>query len=213
MEYNTLKNKLVLPEYGRNIQKMAELLLAIEDREKRNNSAADLIGIMSNMFPHLREIKDYKMKLWDHLAAMTDYKLDIDYPYPIIKTHDLPKPEKLPYNTNHIRFKHYGKTLQKLIEKTILIENEEEKQQLILMIANHMKKLYVTWNLKSVNDEIVFNDLSIMSGGKLVPTGDVKLAHVSANQKPANNNGGSNNQNKNRRPHNQQNKNKFQKRK
>lgn len=193
MEYNTTKNRLILPEYGRNIQKMAEHLLSIEDSEKRNNAANELIGIMGNMFPHLRDVKDFKHKLWDHLAVMTDYKLDVAYPYPITKADELQFPKKLPYNTNHIKLRHYGKTIQRLIEKAINIEDEEEKQSLILLIANHMKKLYVTWNQKSVNDEIVFSDLAILSDGKLVPTGEMKLVNV---QNPQRNNNNQNNKGK-----------------
>lgn len=200
MDYNTTANKLILPEYGRNIQKMAEHLLLIEDREKRNKAANELLGIMGNMFPHLRDIKDFKHKLWDHLAAMTRYNLDVDYPYKVTRVDELPKPDKLPYNTNHIKFKHYGKTLQRLINKAKDIEDEEEKQQLIILIANHMKKLYVIWNLKSVTDEIVFSDLAILSDGKLVPTGDLKLMHVQTQQpKPVQNTSNNNNNYKGKR--------------
>ena len=113
MEYNTQKKKLLLPEYGRNIQKMVDYLLTIEDREERTRAAKTVIDVMGNLYPHLRDVPDFRHKLWDHLAIMSEFKLDIDTPYPLPSLSKLQeKPERLPYSSNHIKYKHYGKLVQ-----------------------------------------------------------------------------------------------------
>ena len=118
MEYNTQKKKLLLPEYGRNIQKMVDYLLTIEDREERTRAAKTVIDVMGNLYPHLRDVPDFRHKLWDHLAIMSEFKLDIDTPYPLPSLSKLQeKPERLPYSSNHIKYKHYGKLVEKLIDK------------------------------------------------------------------------------------------------
>ncbi|MBN2166430.1 MAG: DUF4290 domain-containing protein [Marinilabiliaceae bacterium] len=168
MDYNSNRKKLVLPEYGRHVQKMVDHALTIEDREERMKCAKTIIGIMGSMFPHLRDVSDFKHKLWDHLAIMSNFKLDIDYPF------DLPeaatfntKPATIPYKNNRIRFMHYGKVIEEIIQKAIDHENEEEKKQLIQLIANHMKKSLMMYNKDSSTDERVFDDIRMMSGGKL----------------------------------------------
>ncbi len=168
MEYNTSRKKLVLPEYGRNIQRMVDLTKAEPDKEKRNAMAQAIIAIMGNMNPHLRDIVDFKHKLWDHLAIMADFTLDIDSPYaePEIETLQ-EKPEIVPYNTNDTKFKHYGKTLEKMVDVAVDMEEGEMKEILIQLIANHMKKSYLTWNKEAVADEQIFRDLKIISKGKI----------------------------------------------
>ncbi|HAN18404.1 MAG: hypothetical protein A2X13_06695 [Bacteroidetes bacterium GWC2_33_15] len=168
MEYNTSREKLVLPEYGRNIQKMIELTIAENDRDKRNKMAQAIIAIMGNMNPHLRDIADFKHKLWDHLAIISDFKLDIDSPYENPSIEKLKeKPEIVPYNTQKIKFKHYGKTIEKLIDEAVKMEDPEKKEVLIQMLANHMKKSYLTWNKEAVSDEQIFSDLNVISDGKI----------------------------------------------
>jgi RNase H-fold protein (predicted Holliday junction resolvase) len=168
MEYNTSRQKLVLPEYGRNIQKMVEMTIAETDPEKKNRMAQAIIAIMGNMNPHLRDIADFKHKLWDHLAIIADFKLDIDTPYekPLIEKLK-EKPEVVPYNRHKIKYKHYGKTIEKLINEAIKMEDPEKKEVLIQMLANHMKKSYLTWNKEAVSDEQIFSDLNEISEGKI----------------------------------------------
>ena len=126
MKYNTEEKKLVMPEYGRNIQNMVDYCVAIEDREERKRCANTIINIMGNMFPHLRDVNDFKHILWDHLAIMADFKLDIDYPYEIVKKENLyARPPRIPYNNNRIRYRHYGKTLELMIRKATELEAGE----------------------------------------------------------------------------------------
>ena len=165
MEYNTQKKKLLLPEYGRNIQKMVDYLLTIEDREERTRAAKTVIDVMGNLYPHLRDVPDFRHKLWDHLAIMSEFKLDIDTPYPLPSLSKLQeKPERLPYSSNHIKYKHYGKLVEKLIDKIKELEDPEQKRALIVLTANHMKKSFLTWNKDSVEDEQIYNDINTLCG-------------------------------------------------
>lgn len=175
-DYNTSRNNLKLPEYGRNIQKMVEYLMTIEDREERNKMAYAVISVMGNMNPHLRDISDFKHKLWDHLSIMSDFKLDIDSPYkkPEPKVFN-EKPRRVEYKLNEIKYKHYGRTLEMLIDAATKYPEGEEKEQLIKIIANHMKKSYLTWNREVVNDGEIFKDLRELSGGKININEDLKL--------------------------------------
>jgi hypothetical protein len=175
MDYNTQRKKLPMPEYGRNIQYMVDHLFTIEDREKRNQSAQALIDVMGNLYPYLRDVAEYKHKLWDHLAIMSNFQLDIDYPYeppsPDILTE---KPNRVPYNQHDISLRHYGLITKKLIEVAIDMEGDEQRI-LIEQIANQMKKLYITWNKDSVEDEKIFLDLEEISEHRLKVPRDLKL--------------------------------------
>ncbi|WP_159520827.1 DUF4290 domain-containing protein [Sunxiuqinia indica] len=178
MDYNSNRKKLPLPEYGRNIQNMVDHVMTIEDRAERNLAAQTIIDIMGNLYPYLRDINDFKHKLWDHLAIMADFKLDIDYPY------DPPKPEtfqeppkKVEYASNNIRFRYYGKTLELMVEKAVEFEDGEEKEILITMLANHMKKSYLTWNKDAVDDDKIYKDLEILSKGR-IKRDDLDLAET-----------------------------------
>ncbi len=167
-DYNTRRAHLVLPEYGRNIQKMVEHLLTIEDREERNKAARTVIAVMGNLNPHLRDVADFKHKLWDHLAIISDFKLDIDSPYETPTPELLAeKPKKIPYNQKPIRFKHYGHSIVLMIDKAVEMEDGEEKQDLVKMIAYHMKKSYLTWNREAVNDREILEDLVTLSKNRL----------------------------------------------
>ena len=176
MDYNTERKKMVLPEYGRNIQRMVDHIKTIEDRDQRNSAVRDVISIMGNMNPHLRDIPDFKHKLWDHIFIMADFDLDIESPYPIPERETFQeKPRKLEYPAKKIRFKHYGKTLENMVKEAIEFEDGPKKELLVEVLANHMKKSYLTWNRDSVSDESIFNDLRIISKGQLVPREDLKL--------------------------------------
>lgn len=165
MDYNTQMEKLILPEYGRNIQNMVNHCLTIEDKEERTACAYAIVNTMGNLFPQLRDLSDFKHILWDHLAIMSNFKLDIDYPYEVIKEEKLnTKPERIEYsNSENIRFVHYGKLIHSLIEKAIEMEQGEERDQLEIMIANYMKKSYITFNKDGVDDLKIFDDLAYLS--------------------------------------------------
>jgi len=169
MEYNTQQKRLILPEYGRNIQNMVDHCLTLQDREERTRCAQTIISIMGNLFPHLRDISDFKHILWDHLAIMSDFQLDIDYPYEIIKKENLyTKPEPIPYSSSRqIRYMHYGKTLQLLIDKAMSYEEGEERDQLISMIANYMKKCFTSFNKEGIDDRKIFDDIRELSNGEI----------------------------------------------
>ena len=168
MDYPTLQGKLIMPEYGRNIQQMIAHALTIEDREERTRCVKTVINIMGNMFPYLRDVNDFKHKLWDHVAIMSDFKLDIDFPYEIVREENLyTRPETLNYKNSRIRYQHYGRTLEEMIEKVAEYEDGEEKTELIRLIANQMKKCFLTWNKEVVDDKKIFDDLRELSKGKL----------------------------------------------
>ncbi len=168
MDYNSKRKKLPLPEYGRNLQNMVDHIMTIEDRDERNRAARTIIDIMGNMYPYLRDINDFKHKLWDHLAIMSDFKLDIDYPYepPRRETFNEP-PGRIRYDFGKIRLRHYGKIMESLITKAAGFENGEEKEILIKLLANHMKKSYLVWNKDTVDDEKIYSDLEILSHGQI----------------------------------------------
>ncbi len=179
MEYNTAKKDLILPEYGRNVQMMAEHLLTIQDRDRRNDAAKELVSIMINMNPAVKETKDFKQKIWDFLAQLCGYKLDVDFPYPVTKVQELKAPERLQYNMNDIRLRHYGYTVERMIDAAVKLEDGEEKQALTVMIANNMKRNFVVWNQKSVTDEIIISDLMRLSHGQLSLPVEARLQNIS----------------------------------
>lgn len=180
MEYNTNRTKMNISEYGRNIQKMIEQIMAIEDRERRNYLARATINVMGQLNPHLRDVNDFKHKLWDHLFIMSDFKLDVDSPYPIPSPEILTKkPEPLAYSSNNIKFKHYGRNIEKIIDKACEMEDGQVKDTLVKLIANHLKKSYLTWNRDAVNDEEIAAHLAILSKDRLMLQEDVKLNETS----------------------------------
>lgn len=204
MDYNSNRSKLPLPEYGRNVQNMVDHVLTIENREDRNLAARTVIDVMGNLHPYLRDISDFKHKLWDHLAIMADFKLDIDYPYDPPKKETLQeRPKKVNYSENTIRYRHYGKTLELMVEKAAEYKNGDEKELLIKLIANHMKKCFLVWNKDTVDDEKIYLDLDALSKGQIKRNGlnltDTKeILYRNSNRKK--NNGGLNrNQKKHRK--------------
>ena len=178
MDYNSNRKKLPLPEYGRNLQSMVDHTMTIEDRTERNRAAKTIIDIMGNMYPYLRDINDFKHKLWDHLAIMSDFELDIDYPYapPVRETFNEP-PKRVPYSVGRIRLRHYGKITESLIRKAADFESGEEKEALIKLLGNHMKKSFLMWNKDSVDDDKIYADLESLSQGQIKRT-DLGLAET-----------------------------------
>lgn len=182
MDYNTQRKHLALPEYGRHIQQMVDQLLEIEDREQRNKTAKAIIAIMGNMNPHLRDINDFKHKLWDHLHIMSDFLLDIDSPYPKPLAEVIyEKPQQVPYPSHPIKHKHYGRSISQMIDKAIQMEEGEQKEALTRLIANHMKKSYLIWNKDSVSDEDIIRDVAELSNGKLSLAPDFKFNEIREN--------------------------------
>ena len=178
MEYNTQQRKLPLPEYGRSVQNMVDHALTIEDREERQRCANTIIKIMGGMFPYLRDESDNNQKLWDHLAIMSDFKLDIDYPVEVVKKESLEvKPEQIVYPKHTYRFRHYGQYVQTLVKKAAEYEEGEEKKQLINLIANQMRKDYQNWNKDQIDTQKIADDLLQLSDGVLkVNPEDIRLA-------------------------------------
>lgn len=180
MEYNTEREKLAIPEYGRNIQNMIEYATTVEDREKRNKYARIIINIMAQMNPSIRDQGDYMHKLWDHLFIISDFKLDVDAPYPMPEKDLIKrKPDPVKYSDNQITYRHYGKYVEKMIENIAEMEDGPAKDELIRIIANHLKKSYLNWNRDSVNDETILKHLEQLSGGRLKLTEDQELVSTS----------------------------------
>ncbi len=179
MDYNSSRKFLPLPEYGRHIQKMVDYARSIEDVERRTELAKSIIAVMGNMNPHLRDVHDFKHKLWDHLAIMSEYQMNIETPFPLPEPEVLAeKPTKMPYPVGRIRFRHYGKTVEKLIDSACEMEEGEEKFRLISLIASHMKKAYLMWNKDTVADETIFKELEVLSRGRLNISDELKLAET-----------------------------------
>jgi hypothetical protein len=177
MDYNTQRKKLALPEYGRSIHKMVDWVTTIEDRNERNNQIRAVIAVMGNMNPHLRDVNDFKHKLWDHVHIMSDFKIDIDSPYPIPTKESFNTPiHTIPYASEPIKVRHYGRNIQLMINKIANAEDDEKKIHALFLLANHMKKSYVTWNKETISDDIIFRDIEFLSGGKLKVPADMKLA-------------------------------------
>jgi hypothetical protein len=178
-DYNTQRKRMALPEYGRNVQKMVDHIKSIKDRDERNRAAKTIISIMGNLNPHLRDIGDFKHKLWDHLAIIADFELDIDSPYTVPEElKRIEKPNQIPYMQGEIRFLHYGRIIAMMIEAATELEDGEEKEYLTTLIVNQMKKSYVTWNRSQVADEVIINDMKVLSKGKLKMTDGVRILEI-----------------------------------
>lgn len=168
MEYNTTRSKMLMPEYGRNVQRMVEYLMTIEDPAKRLKNAEAIVELMGTLNPHLKTIEDYKHKLWDHLYQMTDYKLDVAAPYPAPSREQMEKrPDPLPYPQTVVRNRHFGKNLNALIKKALVEPDAEKKQSLTQLIGYYMKLAYVNWHKEPVHDDMVKNELAELTNGEL----------------------------------------------
>ncbi|MGN6639537.1 MAG: DUF4290 domain-containing protein [Mucilaginibacter sp.] len=206
-DYNSTRNKLILSEYGRNVQNMVKYIVNLPTKEERNRYAQVVIDLMGFLNPHLRDVADFKHKLWDHLHIISDFQIDVDSPYPKPSPDVIHfKPERLQYPHQRIRYKHYGKTIELMIEKAKSIEEPERKQHMVQAIANFMKMAYIQWNKDSVADESILADLRELSKGELKLEDNVNLNKVEyrASNQNNNNNRNRNNQ-KNRNNNNQRN--------
>lgn len=154
---------------------MVDYIKTIEDRVERNRLANAIVGIMGNLNPHLRDINDFKHKLWDHLAIIAHFELDIDFPYEIPKAEMFQKPPRtVEYGTHRISFRHYGRSIELMIDAIGEMEEGAEKEKMVTAIANHMKKSYLTWNRDAVSDDVILNDLKKISKG-ILNTENIKL--------------------------------------
>ena len=198
MEYNTSRTKMLMPEYGRNVQRMVEFLLTIEDPEKRLKNAEIVIELMGTLNPHLKVIEDYKHKLWDHLYQMTDFRLEVNSPYPKPTPEEVHrKPEPLPYPKKKHDNRHFGQNLTALFEKAMAEPNPEKRQGFTQTIGYYMKLAYTNWHKEPVHDDMIKNELAELSGGKLqFETGGFKVHFDNRNFKQ-NRNGNNNNRNNN----------------
>jgi len=179
-EYNTSKPRLVLAEYGRNIQKLVEYLSTIEDRDKRNQYAHTLIELMRQLNPDVKEGSESTQKLWDDLYIMSNFTLDVDSPYPVPEEEILlKKPERVPYHQGGIRYKHYGKNIEMLIEKAATLEDSEEQKAALVAIGKLMKGFYASWNRETVEDEVIHKNIRELSRKQLdIPIEEVKKGNL-----------------------------------
>lgn len=201
MEYNSSRGKLLMPQYGRNVQRMVEYLLTIDNREKRLQQAQVVIQLMSLLTPHLKTMEDYEHKLWDHLHQMTGFRLDVDGPFPAPTEEQLTKkPEPLPYPQVPIKHRHLGRNLQTLMAKA-LKDDPEKKQGYTQSIGYYMKLAYINWHKEPVHDDMVKNELAILSEGQMQFQGGGYKVHFDprSNFPQKNNNNNRNFKNKNNR--------------
>lgn len=172
LEYNSERKPLIIPEYGRHLHKLIDQAIATESREERNKLAKYIISVMGTMNPHLRDVPDFQHKLWDQIFIMSDFKLDVDSPYPIPSKEVLKmKPDPLNYPQNFPKYRFYGNNITYMIDVANKWEEGEMKNALVKVIANHMKKCYLSWNKDTVTDAVIFEHLLELSGGKLNLTG------------------------------------------
>lgn len=169
MEYNTQRVKLLLPEYGRNVQEMISHAMEIPEKDERNKAARAIIEVMGQLNPHLRDVDDFRHKLWTHLFVMSDFKLDVDSPYEIPEPEILnSKPDRMVYPKGKIRFGHYGKYTERILAEAGEITNEDEKEYLKTTMANFMKKQYLAYNNDAVENHVIANQLKELSKGELI---------------------------------------------
>lgn len=168
LEYNSERTTLIIPEYGRHIQKLVDHCISLASKEERNKMAQAIIDVMGNLQPHLRDVPDFKHKLWDQLHIMSDFQLDVDSPYDKpSKEEFLEKPERLNYPKSASKYRFYGNNIQIMIDTALTWEDGEMKEALVLTIANHMKKCFLNWNKDTVEDSVIFEHLFELSDGQL----------------------------------------------
>lgn len=179
LEYNTQRGNILISEYGRNVQKMVKLALAIEDRDKRTKAAQNIVNVMALLNPQVRELSDFKQKLWDHLFIISDFKLDVDSPYPIPSKEVIKaKPKPLAYPHSDIKYKYYGKVMQDMIRQIAKLPEGDNRTKITQNLANFMKMSYLTWNKDTVDDTTIFKHLDELSKGEMKVDETVRLNHT-----------------------------------
>lgn len=206
LEYNTEREHLIIPEYGRHMQKMINYAKSIEDREERNKVAKAIIAVMGNMQPHLRDVPDFQHKLWDQLFIMSNFELDVDSPYER-PTKELfeERPEPLKYPQNHPKYRFYGNNIKTMIDVANTWEEGELKEALVYTIANHMKKCFLNWNKDTVEDDVIYDHLFELSDGKInLKDSDEDLSDSSSLMRSKNKYSGNNKKNHHKKNNNRQ---------
>ncbi len=193
LEYNSEREDLKIPEYGRNVKKLVNHCKTLPTKEERNKMAKAIVEVMGNMQPHLRDVPDFQHKLWDQLFIIANFDLDVDAPYEVITQEEIQaKPAKLPYPKTASKFRFYGNNIQTMIDEANSWEDGDKKEQLKFTIANHMKKCFLNWNKDTVDDKIIFEHLHELSKGKIdLRNSNIELSEIEALYKKskANNNG------------------------
>ncbi len=208
MQYNTARPQLKISEYGRNVQEMVEHIKTLPTKEERTKAAHGVINIMILLNPSLKEQSEYRQKLWDHLFIISGYDLDVDAPYPMpTPPENLPAPHKPAYASNHIRFRFYGKNVEKLVKKATEMEEGPQKDAFVNALASFMKMAHRVWNEDKVPDEQIMEHMRLLSAGKINMTQINEFAahNENFNPKPRRDN------NQQNRQHNNRNKNQGQK--
>lgn len=215
MEYNTTRPKLLLPEYGRNVQEMIAHAMEIADRDERNKATRAIIEVMGQLNPHLRDVDDFRHKLWTHLFVMSDFKLDVDSPYEIPKPETLmSKPDRMQYPKSRIKYGHYGKYTQEILRESRSVTDEDERNYLKITMANFMKKQFLAYNNDTVENHVIADQLKDLSQGDLILENPDELMNtnlilksfgIQPNKRPKKNQKNNNNKNKNQ----QQNRKKY----
>ena len=192
MEYNTRQKRLPLPEYGRSVQKMVDHALTIEDRAERQKCAETIVHIMKSMFPNQ---PDQERKLWDHLAIMSDFRLDIDYPCEVIKPEEFHvAPQRVPYRDGEIRNRHYGRIVEGMIAHAMTLEDGEERESFVELILIQMKKNYIAWNKDGVEDKRIIEDFRLYTKGAIdIEDREIRITPGNNQQRHFQNNGKRNN--------------------
>ena len=168
LEYNTIREDLIIPEYGRHIQKMIHHASSQKSKDERNKIAKSIISVMGNLQPHLRDVSDFQHKLWDQLFIMSDFNLDVDSPFEKPKKEELlAKPDPLSYPQNFPKYRFYGNNIKIMIDEAVKWDSGDKKDALVYIIANHMKKCFLNWNKDSVEDQVIFDHLYELSNSKI----------------------------------------------
>ncbi len=176
MNYNTKRDQLIIPEYGRHVQKMVAHATNLTDLDEKKKCIEAIIAYMGQLNPHLRDIPDYKHKLWDHLFIMSKFELDVESPYDKPSPEKLAeKPEPMSYPKSEFTFSYYGKNIETMIETAIQMKDGKEKHIITGMIINHMKKCYLAWSKSSVDDSTIFKHLDKLSKGQLQAHPDFQI--------------------------------------
>ncbi len=178
-DYNTQRPRLIIPEYGRNVQRMVEHCMEVDDREKRTHTAKAIIQVIARLNPHLRNHDNFERTLWDHLWIMSEFKLDVDAPYPMPTPEELDsKPERVPYPQSAVKYGHYGKMVERMIAQCAAMEAGEVREAYALLVANLMKRQFLAWNRDTVPDPLILKDLAELSKGKVKLPPETQLART-----------------------------------
>ncbi len=212
MEYNTARELMQIPEYGRNIQKMIEFAKTIEDKDERNQAAKSIIKVMGQVNPALKNQEGLTHKIWDHMFIISGFDFDVESPFPKPLKEDFELgPDQIPYPENEMRFRHYGRVILAMIDKVAGVEDESERVKMGEALANIMKRAYLNWNRDSVEDRVIKKDLKDLSDGKIDVPVEVELAASKDLIDPATRNNNNNNRKRkggrNRKKNNRRNRN------